>query len=72
MAPITDKALSKAAHKEIEAVLACIETIVADGLKHGFFKCSIHAQVGKNGRRELTVESGKSFRFNIPFGEVDR
>jgi hypothetical protein len=44
--------------------------IVLDGLRHGHFRCAIISEIGKNKRRELMIEAGKSHRFTIPDDEL--
>ena len=44
--------------------------IVRDGLRHGHFRCSITSSVGKDKRRELVIEAGRSHKFNIPEEEL--
>ena len=46
--------------------------IVLDGLRHGYFRCSISSGIGKGNRRELVIEAGKSHKFTIPEDEVPR
>lgn len=46
--------------------------IVLDGLRHGHFRCAISSGIGKDKRRELVIESGKSHKFTIPEDELPR
>ena len=46
--------------------------IFLDGLRHGHFRCAISSSIGKDKRRELVIEAGKSHKFNIPEDEVPR
>jgi hypothetical protein len=46
--------------------------IVVDGLRHGHFRCAITGGVGKDNRRELMIEAGKSHKFTIPEEELPR
>ncbi|MDQ3776985.1 MAG: hypothetical protein M3461_22880 [Pseudomonadota bacterium] len=52
--------------------LAHLERIVVDGLRHGFFDCSIVCQIVSGGKRELVIRAGKSHKFTIPEDEVPR
>jgi hypothetical protein len=52
--------------------LAHLEKIVVDGLRHGFFDCSIACQIVSGGKRELVIRAGKSYKFTIPEDEVPR
>jgi hypothetical protein len=49
-----------------------IEKIVTDGLRHGFFDCSIACEMTNGGKRQLVVRAGKSHKFNIPEDELPR
>ena len=40
--------------------------VVMDGLRHGYFRCAITSAIGKNNRRDLVIEAGKSQKFTIP------
>jgi hypothetical protein len=46
--------------------------VVQDGLRHGHFRCAISSGIGKNNRRELVIEAGKSHKFTIPEEELPR
>ena len=46
--------------------------IILDGLRHGHFRCSISSEIGKNKRREIMIEAGKSHKFTIPEDELPR
>ena len=46
--------------------------IVLDGLRHGHFRCSISSGIGKEKKRELVIEAGKSHKFTIPEYELPR
>jgi hypothetical protein len=57
---------------QLREALERIGQIVLDGLRHGHFRCSISSSIGKNNRRELVVEAGKSHKFTIPEEELPR
>jgi hypothetical protein len=57
---------------QLGGALAQLERVVVDGLRHGFFRCSITCAIDKGGRRELVIEAGKSHKFTIPQDEVPR
>ena len=57
---------------QVREVIDYLEGLVTDGLRHGFFRCSISCQVGTGGRRDLVIEAGKSHKFTIPQDEVPR
>ena len=50
--------------------LAHLEKIVVDGLRHGFFECSITYDIGNGGKRQLVIRAGKSHKFTIPEDEL--
>ncbi len=56
---------------ELERALRMLTDEVTDGLKHGFFQCSVRCELGRGRRRELTIEAGKSHRFVIAAVEVE-
>jgi hypothetical protein len=56
--------------RQLGEALAQLERMVVDGIRHGFFRCSITCTIHKGGRRELVVEAGKSHKFTIPEDEV--
>jgi hypothetical protein len=45
---------------------------VVDGLRHGFFNCSIACEICSGGKRHLVIRAGKSHKFTIPEDEVPR
>ena len=40
--------------------------------RHGHFRCAISSGIGKNNRRDLVIEAGKSHKFTIPEDELPR
>jgi hypothetical protein len=38
---------------------------VRNGLKHGFFECTITCEVITDRKRRLTIKTGKSYRFTV-------
>jgi len=57
---------------QLTEALSTLERIVLDGMRHGFFRCSISSAIGKNNRRELLIEAGKSHKFTIPTEELPK
>ena len=57
---------------QIAEALAHLEMIVIEGLKHGFFDCSITCEIGNGGKRQLVIRAGKSHKFTIPEDELLR
>jgi hypothetical protein len=57
---------------QLREALDRIGQIVLDGLSHGHFRCTISSGIGKNNRRDLVIEAGKSHKFTIPEDELPR
>lgn len=57
---------------QLRQALDQIDQIVLDGLRHGHFRCTISSGIGKNDRRDLVIEAGKSHKFTIPVDELPR
>jgi hypothetical protein len=49
-----------------------IEKLLTEGLRHGFFDCSIACEIANGGTRYLVIRAGKSHKFNIPENELPR
>jgi len=61
------------AHRgQIAEALAHLEKIVVEGVRHGFFECSIACVIGNGGKRQLVIRAGKSHKFTIPEEELSR
>jgi hypothetical protein len=56
----------------IRAALDLIENLVIEGVKHGHFNYGITSELGKQGRRLLIINAGKSHKFTIEEFEVPR
>jgi hypothetical protein len=54
-----------AGSSEREAMLARLQEIVLDGLKHGFFDCVITCELVKDRKRRVVIKAGKSHQFTI-------
>ena len=50
--------------------LDCLNRLLVDGLKHGFFEYSMSCELGKKGQRQLVIRAGKSHRFTIPEADL--
>ena len=57
---------------QLNDALNSISQIVLEGLRHGHFRCAISSEIGKNKRRNLVIEAGKSHKFTIPEDELPR
>lgn len=49
----------------LQQALGKLESEIRDGLRHGFFELSVTSEVIKEGKRRLTIRSGKSFQFIV-------
>jgi hypothetical protein len=49
---------------------AHLKKIVVDGLRHGFFECSVACEIISGGKRQLMIRAGKSHKFIIPENEL--
>jgi len=52
--------------------LAHLENVMVEGLRHGFFDCSIACKIGNGGKRQLVIRAGKSDKFTIAEEELPR
>lgn len=46
-----------------------LQAEVLDGLAHGFFALKIECEVVRGGKRQLTIQSGKSYRYVIDMND---
>ena len=70
MAETKDRSQAKSG--EVREALDCLEGLVADGLKHGFFDYSIACEIANGGKRKLMIRAGKSYMFTIPEDQMPR
>jgi hypothetical protein len=49
----------------VQSALNFFESLIVEGVKHGFFDYSITCETGVNGRRLLIMKAGKSYKFSI-------
>ena len=63
---------NRAYGRQLREALDQIEGLIVDGLRHGFFDCSVACEIGKDRRRELVIRAGKSHKFTIPEDELPR
>ena len=45
--------------------------LVLEGLKHGFFECTVVCEVIQGQKRRLVIKAGVSHQFIIPLEEID-
>ena len=68
----TTSTSGRANGRQIREALAHLERIVVDGLRHGFFDCSIACEIVSGGKRQIVIRAGKSHKFTIPEDELPR
>jgi len=47
-----------------------LEGLIVDGLRHGFFECTITCEIRSGRKRQLMIRAAKSHKFTIPEDEV--
>jgi hypothetical protein len=57
---------------QFAAALRHIEKVLTEGLRHGFFECSIACEIANGGKRQLVIRAGKSNKFTISEEELPR
>ncbi len=62
----------RAKRGQLGEALDRLEGLIVDGLKHGFFDCSIACEIGNGGKRQLVIRACKSHKFTIPEEELPR
>ncbi len=58
---------------QLDRALSKLQAIVLDGLRHGFFECTVIGQT-KDRKRSLLIKAGNSYQFVIAaeeLGQVD-
>jgi hypothetical protein len=61
---------SRVVGPQLRDALSCLETVVLDGVSHGFFSCTVTCEIVGGRRREVVIKAGKSRKFTIPKEEV--
>lgn len=64
--------LHRATSGPVREALDCLEALLLDGLKHGFFEYSIACEIANGGKRQLVISAGKSHKFTIREDELAR
>ena len=59
-------------HSQCNDALRHIEKVVTEGLRHGFFDCSITCEITNGGKRQLIIRAGTAHKFTIPKDELPR
>ena len=65
---VTDTAQSGG--PQFREAIELVREIVLDGLRHGYFRCTISGEIGRGNRREVVIEAGKSHKVTIPQDEL--
>jgi hypothetical protein len=55
----------------VNRTLEYVRNQILDGLRHGFFECTITCEIVKDHKRRLLVKAGKSEQFTIPADELE-
>lgn len=53
------------AEAEFERAMEKLRDEIRAGMAHGFFELSVQCEIIKAGKRQLTIRTGKSYRFVI-------
>jgi hypothetical protein len=56
---------------ECKRALQKLEQLVLDGLRHGFFDCTVSIETIKEHKRRLVIKAGRSYSFIIPLEEAE-
>ncbi len=56
----------------IEEAFQKVEAEVLEGLKHGHYKCTITCETIKGNKRQLLIQSGKSYSFILKEEDINR
>lgn len=59
-----------ATKSQYELVMAKVNQVVVDSVKHGHFEISVRGQIGKGKRREVIINAGKEYKYTIPVNEL--
>ncbi len=57
---------------ELDRARIRLWAIVEDGLRHGFFECTVSSEVVNGKKRRLLIKAGKSDQFTIAEDELRR
>ncbi|MCK5034423.1 MAG: hypothetical protein KAS73_00905 [Candidatus Sabulitectum sp.] len=55
---------------QFEQLMDKLRQVVIALLHHGFFDVGMECEIVKSNRREVIIDAGKKYKFNIPFDEV--
>ena len=55
---------------ELDRARTRLWSIVEDGLRHGFFECTVSSEVVNGKKRRLVIKAGKSDQFTIAEDEL--
>ena len=56
--------------RALEAALRQLDSVIRDGLQHGYFETEVHCEVIKGRKRRLTIHAGKSYQYTISEDEL--
>ena len=62
---------SESPASQFDKAMAHLEELMLEGLRHGFFSCTVNIGVNQEtGRRHLVIRAGKSHRYVIAEAEL--
>jgi hypothetical protein len=63
--------MSDAPVSQFDKALAHLEELMLEGLRHGFFSCTVNIGLSaETGRRHLVIRAGKSHKYVIAEAEL--
>jgi len=65
-------ATSETAGYEFTKLMEKLRMILIDGIEHGFFNAEISVTTTQQGRRQILISAGKSFKYTIKTDDLPR
>src|SRR5690242_6072198 len=62
--------LARVSKGDLRGMMDCLERLMMEGIKHGFFEYSIRCEVISGGKRQVVVGAGKIYKFTVQEHEV--
>lgn len=56
--------------RQLNDLLAEFQSVVLDGLRHGFAEFTVEIKTVKGGKRQVVLKAGKSHKFTVPRAEI--
>ena len=54
-----------------DRALQKLTQLILDGLRHGFFDCTVNIETTEKKKRCLLIKAGRSYKFIIPLEELE-